>query len=151
MSRSSALSETAVDVARARRETPGCALVTHLNNAGAALPPTVVTDTSVTHLRREAEIGGYEAAAEAAERVENVYRSLARLVGCAPDEIAVVEARHAAGRRDAEDVRARVGLVELDHVHLERRAAVREREVGAERPGRQVRCTDVEDHGVDAT
>ncbi|MEV8508695.1 aminotransferase class V-fold PLP-dependent enzyme [Actinoplanes sp. NPDC051475] len=83
--------EAAIDVVRARHETPGCATVTHLNNAGAALPPAVVTDTAVDHLRREAAIGGYEAAAEAAERVEGVYRSLARLVGCAPDEIAVVE------------------------------------------------------------
>ncbi|MFI7597244.1 aminotransferase class V-fold PLP-dependent enzyme [Actinoplanes sp. NPDC049681] len=85
------LRQAAIDVVRARRETPGCANVTHLNNAGAALPPAVVTDTAVAYLRREAEIGGYEAAAEAAERVEDVYRSLARLVGCAPDEIAVVE------------------------------------------------------------
>ncbi|BCJ54116.1 aminotransferase class V [Actinoplanes sp. NBRC 14428] len=76
---------------RARRETPGCAFVTHLNNAGAALPPAVVTDTAIAHLRRESEIGGYEAAAEAAERVEDVYRSLARLINCAPDELAVVE------------------------------------------------------------
>ncbi|MEV4636328.1 aminotransferase class V-fold PLP-dependent enzyme [Actinoplanes sp. NPDC049548] len=83
--------DVAIDVDRARRETPGCATVTHLNNAGAALVPAVVTDTAVAHLRREAQIGGYEAAAEAAERVEDVYRSLARLVGCAPDEIAVVE------------------------------------------------------------
>ncbi|OJF12970.1 aminotransferase class V-fold PLP-dependent enzyme [Couchioplanes caeruleus] len=80
-----------VDVDRARRETPGCATVTHLNNAGAALPPAVVTDTVIAHLQRESRIGGYEAAAEAAERVEDVYRSLARLIGADPDEIAVVE------------------------------------------------------------
>ncbi|MEV6597285.1 aminotransferase class V-fold PLP-dependent enzyme [Actinoplanes sp. NPDC051346] len=80
-----------VDVDRARRETPGCATVTHLNNAGAALPPAVVTDTVIAYLRRESLIGGYEAAVEAAERVEDVYRSLARLIGGEPDEIAVVE------------------------------------------------------------
>ena len=43
--------------------------MTHLNNAGSALPPAIVTDTMVAHLRREEEIGGYEAHAEAADRV----------------------------------------------------------------------------------
>jgi cysteine desulfurase/selenocysteine lyase len=80
-----------VDLDRARRDTPGCMTVAHLNNAGAALPPTAVTDTVVAHLRREAEIGGYEAAEEAADRTELVYSSIARLLHCGPDEIAVVE------------------------------------------------------------
>jgi selenocysteine lyase/cysteine desulfurase len=48
-----------------------------------------VVDTVVAHLHREAEIGGYEAHAEAEDRVAAVYDSLARLVGGAPDEIAL--------------------------------------------------------------
>jgi cysteine desulfurase/selenocysteine lyase len=80
-----------VDLDRARRDTPGCMTVAHLNNAGAALPPAAVTDTVVAHLRREAEIGGYEAAEEAADRTELVYSSIACLLHCGPDEIAVVE------------------------------------------------------------
>jgi selenocysteine lyase/cysteine desulfurase len=79
------------DVERARRETPGAARMAHLNNAGSALPPAVVTDAVIAHLRLEAEIGGYEAAEAVAERVEGVYGSLADLIGAAPDEIAVVE------------------------------------------------------------
>ena len=79
------------DVQRARRDTPGTERVAHLNNAGAALPPTAVTDTVIAHLHAEAEVGGYEAAAAAAERLEAVYDSIARLIGCAPDEVAVVE------------------------------------------------------------
>ena len=63
----------------------------HLNNAGAALPPSVVTEAVIAHLRLEAEIGGYEAADAAHDRVEAVYPAVARLVGCRPDEIAVVE------------------------------------------------------------
>ena len=81
----------AFDVARARRDTPGVARVAHLNNAGAALPPSAVTEAVIAHLRLEAEIGGYEAADAAHDQVEAVYAALARLLGCQPDEIAVVE------------------------------------------------------------
>lgn len=80
-----------IDVDRVRADTPGVEHVAHLNNAGAALPPRVVTDTVVAHLEREATIGGYEAAAEAAERTAATYESIARLLGAEPHEIAVVE------------------------------------------------------------
>ena len=80
-----------IDVERARAETPGCGHVTHLNNAGAALPPAPVLDAVVEHLEREAEIGGYEAARERRDRLEHAYDAIAALIGCAPDEVAVVE------------------------------------------------------------
>jgi cysteine desulfurase/selenocysteine lyase len=80
-----------IDVDRARLDTPGCARVAHLNNAGAALPPRCVTDAVVAHLEREAEIGGYEAAAAAADATEHTYDAVARLLGCARAEIAMVE------------------------------------------------------------
>jgi selenocysteine lyase/cysteine desulfurase len=79
------------DIERARRDTPGVARVAHLNNAGSALPPSVVTDAVIGHLRLGAEIGGYEAADAAHDQVEAVYPAIARLIGCGPDEIAVVE------------------------------------------------------------
>jgi cysteine desulfurase/selenocysteine lyase len=79
------------DVERARRDTPGVARVAHLNNAGAALPPSVVTESVIAHLRLEAEIGGYEAADAMHDQVEAVYPAIARLIGCRPDEVAVVE------------------------------------------------------------
>jgi cysteine desulfurase / selenocysteine lyase len=81
----------AIDVARARLDTPGCAQVVHLNNAGAALPPQCVTEAVVAHLEREARIGGYEAAAAAAASTEHTYEAVAALLGCAPGEIALVE------------------------------------------------------------
>ncbi|WP_439577364.1 aminotransferase class V-fold PLP-dependent enzyme [Elioraea sp.] len=80
-----------LDVARLRADTPGCARVLHLNNAGAALPPAPVLDAVIGHLRREAEIGGYEAADEAEPGLKMGYRAIARLIGAAPDEIALVE------------------------------------------------------------
>jgi cysteine desulfurase / selenocysteine lyase len=79
------------DVERARRDTPGTARVAHLNNAGSALPPTQVTEAVIAHLRLEAEIGGYEAADAVRDRIDAVYPSIARLIGCQPHEVAVVE------------------------------------------------------------
>ena len=80
-----------IDVAAARALTPGCTSVLHFNNAGSSLPPLPVIEAVRRHLDREAEIGGYEAADEAAERLEGVYGSVAAMLGCGPDEVALVE------------------------------------------------------------
>ncbi len=80
-----------IDLDRARRDTPAAATLLHFNNAGASLPPAPVLAAQTAHLRREAEIGGYEAADEAAGRIDRVYDSVARLIGAGRDEIALVE------------------------------------------------------------
>jgi hypothetical protein len=59
--------------------------------SGAALPPRPVLDAVTSHLAREAAIGGYEAAAEAADRSADVYDAVAALIGADRDEIAFVE------------------------------------------------------------
>jgi len=81
----------AIDVNRARSETPGCENVLHFNNAGAALMPRPVLDAVISHLSLEAQTGGYEAAAQAQETVEHVYVAAAQLLNCRPEEIAFVE------------------------------------------------------------
>ncbi len=63
----------------------------HLNNAGAGLMPQPVLEVVANHLQREAEIGAYEAADEAAARVRASYEAIARLVGAGPRNIAIVE------------------------------------------------------------
>jgi cysteine desulfurase / selenocysteine lyase len=83
--------EPVFDLARARRDTPGCENVIHFNNAGAALMPHPVLDAVVNHLRLEAAIGGYEAKDQQAEAINRVYAAAAQLIGCEPDEIAVIE------------------------------------------------------------
>lgn len=80
-----------VDIQKLRRETPGCERVIHLNNAGAALQPNCVVEAVAGHLRRETEIGGYEAEAEAQPAIEGAYGAIAKLLHCAPEEIALVE------------------------------------------------------------
>ena len=80
-----------LDLARLRAETPGCAHVLHLNAAGSALPSQRTLDATLDHLKLEAEIGGYEAAAMAHDELEGFYPSVAHLIGAASDEIAFVE------------------------------------------------------------
>ncbi|TNC10014.1 aminotransferase class V-fold PLP-dependent enzyme [Methylobacterium terricola] len=80
-----------LDIAQLRSETPGVAHRVHLNNAGAGLMPRPVLDAMLGHLTREAEIGGYEAAGEAAAVLDGVYDSVARLLGAGRDEIALTE------------------------------------------------------------
>ena len=80
-----------LDLARLRAETPGCAHVLHLNAAGSALPSQRTLDATLDHLKLEAEIGGYEAAAMARDDLEGFYPSVARLIGAQSEEIAFVE------------------------------------------------------------
>ncbi len=81
----------AIDVARVRADTPGCEKVLHLNNAGCSLPPKPVLERVKTHLDLEAAMGGYEAEDGIAEEYQGIYRAIAKMLGCAPTEIALVE------------------------------------------------------------
>jgi selenocysteine lyase/cysteine desulfurase len=77
---------------RWRADTPGVAAgLIHLNNAGASLMPQSVLVAVGAHLELEARIGGYEAADAARAEIAAAYESVARLVGAAPRNIAMVE------------------------------------------------------------
>ena len=77
-----------MDIDRYRQETRGCAHVVHLNNAGAALMPDVVTQAVLDHIQLESEVGGYEAAALRAEEIRQFYTQAGRLLNCSPTNIA---------------------------------------------------------------
>lgn len=79
-----------IDVAAERAATPGCARVAHLNNAGAALPTSATLTVLTDHLRAESELGGYEAANAAAERLAAVRAAGARLLGAAEGAVVVL-------------------------------------------------------------
>ena len=74
-----------------RADTPGCERVLHFNNAGASLITRQALEATVDHLHREAVRGGYETARLANDALEQVYDSVARLLNCGRDEIALVE------------------------------------------------------------
>lgn len=76
------------EVAALRSATPFTADRIHLNHAGDSPSSAAVLQVQLDHLRRESEIGGYEAAGERATGDAAVYASIARLIGCRPHEIA---------------------------------------------------------------
>jgi selenocysteine lyase/cysteine desulfurase len=80
-----------LDLEHARRDTPGCLDKVFLDSAGSSLPPTPVLDAVFAHLRREADVGGYVAAAERAGDLTSVKTSIGRLIGASADTIALVD------------------------------------------------------------
>src|SRR6266849_3994336 len=78
-----------IDVEAERAATPGCSSVTHLNNAGAALPTTATLGAMIDHLHLESERGGYEAATLVSDRLAALRTSAARLLNARPGEVVV--------------------------------------------------------------
>lgn len=79
------------DTKLARRDTPGCLGVVHLHHSGSALMPTPVIDAFRGHIELETVRGGYEAEEEAKDKLNKVYSSIARMINCSADEIALTE------------------------------------------------------------
>ena len=78
----------ALNVEQLRADTPACAHLVHLNNAGASLPPHIVLQTMQDYLTLEATIGGYEAADTKAAEIAGFYTAVARLLDTQPRNIA---------------------------------------------------------------
>mgnify|MGYP001826091679 FL=1 len=91
LSRAHRLPLMGIDVEKMRADTPGCAHVIHLNNAGCSLPPQPVLDAAIGYLEDEAVAGGYETAEARADDLEGIYESASRLLGAEPGEIAVTD------------------------------------------------------------
>lgn len=79
------------DIELRRKETQGVEVVTHLNNAGAALMPTPVVDAMMAHLDLETRRGGYEAAEGQEAALRLPYLAAAKLLGCDPGDIAITD------------------------------------------------------------
>ncbi|WP_433711702.1 aminotransferase class V-fold PLP-dependent enzyme [Nocardia sp. CA-084685] len=81
-----------LDENRVRADIPGYGTgsdVVFLDSAGSSLPPRVVVDTVVAHLRREAEIGGYRAANERLDDLAAVKTDIGRLINADAASIAL--------------------------------------------------------------
>lgn len=78
-----------IDVAALRAETPGTDHVVHFNNAGASLMATPTVEAVRSYLDAELRMGGYEALASHEADVDEVYVSLASLIGASASEVAL--------------------------------------------------------------
>ncbi|MEJ7643426.1 MAG: aminotransferase class V-fold PLP-dependent enzyme [Chryseolinea sp.] len=76
------------EIVSLRNDTEGCSNVIHLNNAGAGLMPNPVTESMIEHIKFEARIGGYEAAAMRSSLIHDFYIQAAKLFNCKPTNIA---------------------------------------------------------------
>ncbi len=79
------------DIEQLRADTAGCEQTIFFNNAGASLQPRPVVARVIEHLQLEEQIGGYEAADRVTGELEALYGSVARLLNCTADEIALQE------------------------------------------------------------
>ena len=96
-----------------RCDTPATEHLIHLNNAGAGLMPTVVSDAVHAYLSHEARCGGYESAAAYAEKLREVYPLAAQLLHCQVGNVALASSATDAYARALSAVRFREGNVIL--------------------------------------
>jgi selenocysteine lyase/cysteine desulfurase len=80
-----------LDDPKIRADTPACEERIFLDSAGSSLAPQPVLRATIDHLRREAEVGGYVAAAERADDLAGLKTSLGHLLNCSPQALALTD------------------------------------------------------------
>lgn len=75
-------------IEKLRKDTSGVEKIIHFNNAGASLPPQIVTNTILEYLTKEAQNGGYEWRNHKVKAIEGFYSALANMLNCLPRNIA---------------------------------------------------------------
>lgn len=104
---------TVAPIQQWRADTPACESVIHLNSAGSALPPSVVTEAMCTYLTEEAALGGYELAARRAQELADFYPAVAQLLGAEPHQIAFASSATDAYNKALSSIRFEAGDVIL--------------------------------------
>lgn len=77
-----------MDINTIRQHTTGCSGKIFLNSAGSSLVTTEVTDTMVSYLKEEAQVGGYALANRFGNEVQEFYTEAAKLLNCNKENIA---------------------------------------------------------------
>ncbi len=80
-----------IDVAAERARTPAAGRAAYLNNAGASLPLSMVTEAVIAHLRLESDVGVYEAESASGHAREQTYAAVGDLIGALPEQIALTD------------------------------------------------------------
>ena len=76
-----------MNIRKLRQDTPGTHYHIHLNNAGASLPPTPVTEAVLKYLQEEALHGGYETTEARADDIQGFYHACAKLLNTKPEQV----------------------------------------------------------------
>lgn len=84
------------NIEQLRAETPGCAIGAHFNHAGASLLANGTVSAITDYLRREALLGGMEAASSVLDSIGTARADAAALLGATPEEIAFATSGSAA-------------------------------------------------------
>lgn len=97
------------ELAELRAHTPGIPSMSLFNSAGSSLPPQSVLDVVTDFMIDEGRQGGYEIMMNEADKLQQVYEYVARMIGAEASEIAFCQSSTDASYRALESIRWQVG------------------------------------------